>query len=89
MANAFACRSSQQWPGALGWTGNRLLLLAVGVELIVLMLFLHIGWLARLLGHAPPSLAGAAVALLAFPAVLAVDAAHKWWKRGRRLLAHA
>lgn len=89
MANAFACRSSQQWPGALGWTGNRLLLLAVGVELIVLMLFLHIGWLARLLGHAPPSLAGAAVALLAFPAVLAVDAGYKWWKRGRRLLAHA
>jgi hypothetical protein len=25
-ANAFACRSSTRWPGALGWTTNRLLI---------------------------------------------------------------
>ena len=29
-ANAFACRSATRWPGALGWTSNRLLLGAVG-----------------------------------------------------------
>ena len=25
IANAFACRSATRWPGALGWTSNRLL----------------------------------------------------------------
>ena len=89
MANAFACRSSRRWPGALGWTGNRLLLLAIGTEVAVLLLFLRAGWLARLLGHAPPTLAGGTVALLAFPAVLAADAAHKWWKRRRDLVAQS
>jgi hypothetical protein len=39
LANAFACRSTTRWPGQLGWTSNRLLLPAVGVELVALAAF--------------------------------------------------
>ena len=77
MANAFACRSTTRWPGSLGWGANRLLLSAVVVELVALAGFLFISPLASLLGHAPPPLWGWTVAVLAIPAVLAADAAHK------------
>jgi magnesium-transporting ATPase (P-type) len=83
-ANAFACRSEHVWPGALGWTTNRLLLLAVAVELIVLAVFLWVPAVADLLGQAPPNAAGWAVAVTAIPAVLGADAAAKRW-RSRRL----
>ena len=86
-ANAFACRSASRWPGALGWTSNRLLVGAVGVELLALVGFLFIPPVASLLDHAPPSLAGFAVALLAAPAVIAADAAHKAWRARRRVAA--
>jgi calcium-translocating P-type ATPase len=81
MANAFACRSTTRWPGALGWTTNRLLLGAVAAELLALVGFLFIPPIASLLGHAPPPLWGWAVATLAIPAVLAADALHKWQRR--------
>jgi len=81
MANAFACRSTTRWPGALGWTTNRLLLGAVAAELLALGGFLFIPPIASLLGHAPPPLWGWAVATLAIPAVLAADALHKWQRR--------
>jgi calcium-translocating P-type ATPase len=77
VANAFACRSTTRWPGSLGWTSNRLLLGAIAVELLALAGFLFIPPLAALLGHAPPPLWGWAVAVLAIPAVLVVDAVHK------------
>ncbi len=80
-ANAFACRSATRWAGALRWTGNRLLIGAVAVELLALCGFLLIGPVARLLEQAPPPLAGLLVAMLAAPAVLAVDAAHKYLRR--------
>ena len=32
--NAFACRSTTRWPGALGWTSNRLLVPAVSVGVL-------------------------------------------------------
>ncbi len=80
-ANAFACRSATRPPWRLGWTSNRLLLWAVGTELVALAGFLLVGPLARLLDHAPPPTAGLAVALLAVPAVLAADAAHKGVRR--------
>jgi magnesium-transporting ATPase (P-type) len=76
-ANAFACRSASRWPGALGWTRNRFLLASVAVELALLAGFLFVGPLATLLGQAPPPPLGWAVAVLAAPAVLAADAAHK------------
>jgi magnesium-transporting ATPase (P-type) len=77
MANAFACRSASRRPGALGWTTNRFLVYAVVAELALLVVFLYVGPLAGILGHAPPIGAGAAVAVLAFPAVLVTDILHK------------
>jgi magnesium-transporting ATPase (P-type) len=76
-ANAFACRSATRSPRALGWTGNRLVLGAVGIELAVLAGFLLIPPVASVLDQAPPPAAGLAVALLAAPAVLGADALHK------------
>ncbi|MBI5948095.1 MAG: cation-transporting P-type ATPase [Chloroflexi bacterium] len=84
-ANAFACRSTTFWPGALGWRTNRFLLVAVAVELTLLLAFLFTGPVADLLDQAPPPPAGLAVALLAAPAVLIADATHK--RRRRRLAA--
>ncbi len=80
-ANAFACRSTTLWPGALGWRTNRFLLVAVAAELSLLMAFLFTGPIAGVLDQAPPPLAGAGVAALAAPAVLAADALHKRWRR--------
>jgi calcium-translocating P-type ATPase len=77
IANSFACRSATKSPWKLGWTTNRLLLWAVGVEMVVLAMFLLVPPVARLLGHAFPPLAGLAVAALAAPLVLATDAINK------------
>ena len=77
MANAFVCRSARRWPGTLGWFTNRLLVYAVTAELALLLLFLHSRPLATILGHSPPTLVGTACALLAFPAVVLIDALHK------------
>ena len=77
IANSFACRSATRSPSRLGWTSNRLLLWAVGVEMIALAGFLLIPPVADLLGQAFPPLAGFAVAVLAAPLVLAVDHVHK------------
>ncbi len=81
MANAFACRSSTRTPGQMGWTSNRLLIGAVAIELVALAGFLYIGPVADALDHAGPPLAGALVALAAFPAVLCADALEKRWRR--------
>jgi magnesium-transporting ATPase (P-type) len=83
-ANAFACRSEHQWAGALRWTGNRLLLVAVGVELVALLAFVGFPPLADLLGQSWPTPAGWLVAFGAIPAVIGADAGAKWWAaRGR------
>jgi magnesium-transporting ATPase (P-type) len=84
MANGFACRSSTRWPGALGWTTNRLLLAAVVFQALALVAFLLVQPLAASLGQALPPVAGALVAILAAPAVLLVDGLHKL-ARSRRL----
>ncbi len=83
-ANAFACRSATRWPGGLGWTGNRLLVGAVGVELTMLAGFLFVGPVASLLDHAPPPGAGFAVAALTAPVLLGADALHKRSRSARR-----
>ena len=88
-ANAFACRSATRWPGALGWTGNRLLLGAAAVELALLAGFLLIAPVASLLDHAPPPAAGLLVAALTAPAVLGADALHKRARAGRRRVRDA
>jgi magnesium-transporting ATPase (P-type) len=76
-ANVFACRSSTRWPGALGWTTNRLLVPAGLVELAFSFAVLLVTPVAVVLGQASPPPAGWAVALLAPAAVLAVDALDK------------
>jgi hypothetical protein len=81
MANAFACRSASVSPGRLGWTTNRLLLSAVGAELVALATFVLVPSVADLLEHTMPPLAAVAVALSTAPAVLAADALHKARRR--------
>ncbi len=81
MANAFACRSTTRWPGALGWFTNRALVFAVAVEFGLLLVFLHFPPLARMLGQAPPTMPGGAIALLAFPAVIVADVLYKRVRR--------
>jgi calcium-translocating P-type ATPase len=77
LANAFACRSASTPPWRLGWVTNRLLAWAVLAELGLLLVFLFVGPIATVLGHAPPSPGGLAVALAAIPAVLVADWLYK------------
>ena len=80
-ANAFACRSSTRWAGALGWTTNRLLVGAASIELAFSLAVLLVPAIADLLDHANPPLAGWLVALASAPLVLAVDALDKRLRR--------
>jgi magnesium-transporting ATPase (P-type) len=82
-ANAWACRSPSVWPGALGWFGNRLLVVGASIELAIAAACLFVPPVAEVLGHRPPEAAGWLVALASIPAVLAADAAHKRWRRRR------
>ncbi|MFC4059248.1 HAD-IC family P-type ATPase, partial [Planomonospora corallina] len=77
LANAFACRSETRWAGRLAWPGNRLLLGAVAAELVMLLAFLGLPFLADPLGGSLPPLEGWALAALAIPAVIGADALHK------------
>jgi magnesium-transporting ATPase (P-type) len=83
VANAFGCRSTRRlfWQSGLG--RNRLLLMAIVAELGMLAAFLYFPPLAHLLGQAPPSVPGYAVAALGIPVVLAVDTVHKLVLRKR------
>ena len=80
--NAFACRSEHRPVGRWSWRGNRLLLVAVVVELVLLAASVGLPPLAALLGQALPTPLGWLLAAAAVPAVLLADAAHK--RRGRR-----
>lgn len=88
-ANAFACRSSTRWPGALGWFSNRLLVVAAAVELAFSLLVLWWPAVADILGHANPPLAGWAVALASMPILIAVDAGDKALRARRPPPPHA
>jgi magnesium-transporting ATPase (P-type) len=81
LAAAFACRSEHRPPWRLHRRGNRLLVVAVVVEVAALAAFLGIPPLAGLLGHAVPPAGGWAVALTAAPAVLVADALDKAVRR--------
>jgi magnesium-transporting ATPase (P-type) len=83
-ANAFACRSSTRWPGALGWTTNRLLIAAAATELAFSLVVLFVDPIADELGHASPPLIGWLVAVASAAALLAVDAVDKSRRRRRR-----
>jgi len=56
---------------------NRLLPLAIGVELVLLVVFLAVAPVAGALGGSWPSVSGWALAGLAVPAVLLADALYK------------
>jgi hypothetical protein len=84
-ANAFACRSSTRWPGALGWTTNRLLIPAASTELVFSFVVLLVTPVALVLGQAPPPLAGWLVAVASPGVLLAVDALDKHLRAGRGL----
>ena len=77
LANAFACRSESRWIGAVGLTGNRLLLVAVSIEAATLLVFVGVPPIAGLLGGAMPSASGWLLALVAVPCVWAADTAAK------------
>ncbi len=83
-ANAFACRSSTRWPGALGWTTNRLLIPAVIADLVIAGLMLGVPFLAQALTQAPPGLAGWCIAVGTMGLVLALDATYKAMRRRSR-----
>jgi magnesium-transporting ATPase (P-type) len=76
-ANAFACRSTRRLFWELPLHRNRLLVLAILAQLAMLAAFLYFPPLADLLGQAPPSAVGYAVASAAIVAVLAADTAQK------------
>ena len=80
-ANAFACRSSTRWPGALGWATNRLLIPAVIADLVIAGLMLGVPFLAQALTQAPPGPAGWSIAIGTIVLVLALDAAYKAIRR--------
>jgi magnesium-transporting ATPase (P-type) len=79
MATALACRSWSRPGWRVPVRTNPLLLTALVVSPALAALLLGVPALAGLLGQAPPSALGSVLALLAFPVVLIVDAAHKRW----------
>lgn len=90
MGNALACRSESRWPGALGWTTNRLLIFAISVELSMLLVFLEFRPLAKILGQAAPNKSGFIAALFAAPAVLLADTLYKKWReKGRSMFVES
>jgi magnesium-transporting ATPase (P-type) len=81
MANAFACRSERLPAWRMPPRSNQLLVAAVGVELLALLVFLLVPPLSHSLELRPPTVLGGGLALLAVPAVLLADAAHKALRR--------
>jgi calcium-translocating P-type ATPase len=77
MANAYVCRSSRSPAWKQPASTNPLLMVAVGVELLLLLVMLYVPPVANLLHHAGPTVVGGAVAVCAVPAVLVADALYK------------
>jgi magnesium-transporting ATPase (P-type) len=77
LANAYACRSESQPFFRRPIRDNRLLLLAVGVEVALLLGFVGFEPLARVLGGSWPGPAGWGLAAAAGIAVLIADTVHK------------
>jgi len=80
-ANAFACRSATLPAWRLSPRTNPLLVAAVIAEIGLLLVLLYVPPIAALLGHAGPSPTGYAIAAMAIPAVVVVDALHKRLRR--------
>jgi magnesium-transporting ATPase (P-type) len=82
MANAFACRSTSRFVWNIPVRDNLWVLAAVAAELVLLLAFVGIPWLADLLGGSWPSTLGWLAALASPVAVIAVDSISK--RRTRR-----
>lgn len=83
VANAFACRSTIRPAWRIGATMNRLLVVAVGIEIVMLIMFL-LPPIAGVLDQSFPSPGGLLVAAMAMPAVVVVDALQKWHRHRPR-----
>jgi magnesium-transporting ATPase (P-type) len=83
MANAFACRSTSRPVWRLHPRENPLVLAAVGAEVVLLLGFVGVPWLADLLGGSWPPPLGWTGAAAAGLAVVLTDALHKA-RRSRR-----
>ncbi|WP_136709296.1 cation-transporting P-type ATPase [Agromyces sp. H66] len=88
-ANAFSCRSSTKWPGALGWTTNRLLIPAAAVEVTFSLVVLWVPPIAMAIGHQNPPLWGWVVALASMPILIGVDAFDKQLRARRPRRPHS
>jgi hypothetical protein len=87
-ANVFACRSSTRRVDEMP-APNRLLRVAVAVELAALAVFLFVPSIADLLDQQAPPLAGWLVASATAPAVLLADSVDKASSRRRRAVRGA
>ena len=76
-ANAFACRSRERRVDRRLLFGNRFLVGAVAVEVVIGLACLTIGPLADALEHAFPTLLGVGIAVLSMPLLLSADAFDK------------
>jgi hypothetical protein len=83
MANAFACRSATVPAWRVPLTTNKLILAAVAAELVLLVAFVGIPWLAGLLGGSWPSPVGWSLAAASAVLLVLADGAHKHWRRRR------
>jgi magnesium-transporting ATPase (P-type) len=82
MATAFACRSTVRPIWRVNPTTNPLVAYAVGAQVLLLLGFLGIPFIAGLLGGAWPSPEGWLLASLAIPAVVVMDSLFKsLWSR--------
>lgn len=81
MANAFACRSRSRPVWRLRLTSNRLVLLAVAAEMVLLVLFLGPAPAQDLFGGSWPSATGWLLALASGVALVLVDAGAKALRR--------
>jgi magnesium-transporting ATPase (P-type) len=85
MANAFACRSATMPAWRLHLLGNRYVLVAIGAEAVLLLLFVGVPPLADLLGGSWPTVTGWLFAVLGAAVIILADAAQK----GVRARSHA
>lgn len=82
IANSFACRSTRLPVWRLDLTANRLVLLAVGAELALLVAFLGISPLSSVLGGSFPTWSGWLLALAAAGLLVLVDGVAKAVRAG-------
>jgi magnesium-transporting ATPase (P-type) len=89
MANAFACRSATVPAWRVPLLTNKFVLAAVAAELVLLVAFLGVPWLAELLGGSWPSPVGWSLAAASAVLLLLADGAHKHRRRRRAEVSRA